>query len=83
MNIIYLLLLSFNLVSGFSILSRRETLAKSAAVIATIVVPESSFAFSQQLDDHLTEPSQLPTGGRLDLNSAFIVRRKPVKQRNY
>jgi len=74
MNIIYLLLISANLVSGFSILSRRDTLAKSAAIIAAIVVPESSFAFSQQLDDHLTEPSQLPTGGKIDLNNAFIVR---------
>ena len=74
MNIIYLLLLSFNLVSSFSIGSRRDALAKSATVAATLVFPASSFAFSQQLDDHLTEPSQLPTGGKLDLNAAFVVR---------
>jgi hypothetical protein len=59
-------------------MNRRKafTAVASATAFTTGLVlgfPESSKAFSQQLDDHLVEPTQLPTDGKLDLNSAYVV----------
>ncbi len=57
--------------------NRREAFTKGSAALAgmfgIVGVPRVSKAFTQQLDDHLTEPTQLPTGGKFDLNSAYVV----------
>lgn len=53
--------------------TRRDILVNGAAVAAIAAFPEASVAFSQQLDDHLTEPTQMYTGGKYDLNSAYVV----------
>lgn len=52
--------------------SRRDALASVAAFALGAATPFASIAFQQQLEDHLTEPTQLPTSGKLDLNSAFV-----------
>ena len=46
----------------------------AAGGVTTTIFPSPSMAFSQQLEDWKTEPAQLPTGGKYDLNSAFVVR---------
>lgn len=51
--------------------SRREILGTLGL---WVVAPGLATAFSQQLDDNAFEPAQQPTGGKLDLNSAFVVR---------
>jgi hypothetical protein len=54
--------------------SRRDAIIFTGAALAGVLnVPVESQAFSQQLDDNLTEVTQLPTGGKLDLNSAYVV----------
>lgn len=55
--------------------SRRDALASgvSAILVGITAAPRSSSAFSQQLDEKEVEPAQLPTGGKYDLNSAFVV----------
>lgn len=52
--------------------SRRDAMLTGAALAGILNVPVESKAFSQQLDDNLTEVTQLPTGGKLDLNSAYV-----------
>mmetsp|Transcript_2674 Transcript_2674/g.4010 ORF Transcript_2674/g.4010 Transcript_2674/m.4010 type:complete len:160 (+) Transcript_2674:145-624(+) len=56
--------------------NRREALwmgVSSIPILAGIAAfPQKGAAFQQQLDDHLTEPTQLPTGGKYDLNSAYV-----------
>lgn len=58
-------------------INRREALISGTGALAglagVVSLPQASQAFSQQLDDHLTEPTQLPTGGKFDLNSAYVV----------
>jgi hypothetical protein len=54
--------------------SRRDAMLTGAAMAGILIFPVESKAFSQQLDDNLTEVTQLPTGGKLDLNSAYVVR---------
>ena len=49
--------------------------AATTAGATTTILPSPSMAFSQQLEDWKTEPAQMPTGGKYDLNSAFVVRR--------
>jgi hypothetical protein len=51
--------------------SRKEFFASLAA--ASLAVPAAANAFSQQLPYYQVEQSQLPTNGKLDLNSAFVV----------
>ena len=53
--------------------TRRDALVSIAAFSIGVATPFTSLAFQQQLDDHLTEPTQLPNDGKLDLNSAFVV----------
>ena len=57
-------------------ISRRDALASgaSALLIGITSLPKPGMAFSQQLEDWKVEPAQLPTGGKYDLNSAFVVR---------
>ena len=54
-------------------ISRRDALVSIVAFTGGAVAPFASIAFQQQLEDYLTEPTQLPTSGKLDLNSAFVV----------
>jgi uncharacterized protein YjeT (DUF2065 family) len=61
--------------SALNAISRRDVVSSgSAAILFGILggLPKEGLAFQQQLDDHLTEPSQLPTDGKYDLNSAFV-----------
>lgn len=61
-------------------ISRRDALASgaSALLVGITGVPKASWAFSQQLDERLVEPSQMSTGGKYDLNSAFVVSLKII-----
>mmetsp|Transcript_11299 Transcript_11299/g.21142 ORF Transcript_11299/g.21142 Transcript_11299/m.21142 type:complete len:126 (+) Transcript_11299:162-539(+) len=52
--------------------SRRDAILTGAVLAGILHSPIESQAFSQQLDDNLTEVTQLPTGGKLDLNSAYV-----------
>ena len=58
-------------------ISRRNLLAAAAGgigvVVGSVIVPEPSLAFSQQLEDYQIEPSQLGTEGKFDLNAAGVV----------
>ena len=57
--------------------SRRNVLATAAGgigvLVGSVMVPEPSLAFSQQLEDYQIEPSQLGTEGKFDLNAAGVV----------
>ena len=52
--------------------SRREAVRTSVIGLMSgslvVVAPKESVAFSQQLDEHMVEPTQLPTNGKTDLN---------------
>ena len=50
--------------------SRREAIGAMATLVLT---PKVAGAFSQQLDENIVEQSQQSTGGKLDLNAAFVV----------
>lgn len=72
MRITAIILLPLSVFS-FSLDSRRQALTKTAvAFVTSVVVPEAANSFSQQLDDHIVEPSQQPTNGKVDLNGAFM-----------
>lgn len=51
-----------------------------AAVVTTLLVSEpsygksSTFFYDDKIEEKPPEASQLPTGGKVDLNSAFVVR---------
>ena len=55
--------------------SRRDALISgaSALLVGLTAVPKPTLAFSQQLEYWEVEPAQMPTGGKFDLNSAFVV----------
>eukprot|EP01083_Nonionella_stella_P014717 41286_1 len=60
--------------------NRREAFFLPLVAAAGIVaLPKEGQAFQQQLEDHLTEPTQLPTGGRYDLNSATVGEYKQLR----
>lgn len=54
--------------------SRREAVRTSVIglISGSLIAPKESIAFSQQLDDYMVEPTQLPTNGKTDLNSAYV-----------
>ena len=53
--------------------SRRDAIL--GIIAATMATPKLVNAFSQQLeDDAYVEQAQMYTGGKVDLNSAFVVR---------
>ena len=56
--------------------SRRESFgAMAGLMLATASQPSKANAFSQQLEDpSYVEQAQMPTGGKIDLNNAFVVR---------
>ena len=58
--------------------SRKDFLLSISA--ATLMNPAAASAFSQQLPYDQVEQSQLPTNGKLDLNSAFVVRHIMIYQ---
>ncbi len=65
--------------------SRRDALVSGASallvaggILADGGVPKPAFAFSQQLEDWETEPAQMKTDGKYDLNSAFVVSEKYI-----
>ena len=67
--------------------NRREAFMTGTAALASglagvVGLPQVSKAFQQQLDDNLTNPTQLPTGGKFDLNSAYVVRTVVKKYKN-
>ena len=53
-------------------ISRRDAVLTGAALAGLAFSPKSAAAFSQQMPDNWTEPTQMPTDGRLDLNSAYV-----------
>lgn len=53
-------------------ISRRDAVLTGAALAGLAFSPKSAAAFSQQMPDNWTEPTQMPTAGRLDLNSAYV-----------
>ena len=56
--------------SKLELASRREAIGAMATLVLT---PKVAGAFSQQLDENIVEQSQQSTGGKLDLNAAFVV----------
>ena len=56
--------------------TRRDAFVQGGAAMLTgIVAPQVSNAFSQQLDDNApVDSAQMATNGKIDLNSAFVVR---------
>ena len=67
------IILALPAVLGFGV-PRREAIKQSGvAFVVGIVAPELANAFSQQLDENIVEPAQQATGGKVDLNSAFVV----------
>ena len=57
--------------------TRRDILASGAMMFAGMVTaPLSSVGFEQQILDR-TEPTQLPTSDKTDLNNAYIVSSTP------
>ena len=72
-------LVQHNQVTSFTTLnmvSRRDAIgAVAAAGGGLLSAPQVSGAFSQQLENlNYVEPSQMATGGKIDLNNAFVVR---------
>eukprot|EP01083_Nonionella_stella_P186430 682418_1 len=70
-------ILSFAPVSTFarertSLQVNRRGALLSVAFTVGAATPFTGLAFQQQLEDHLTEPTQLPNDCKLDLNSAFV-----------
>ena len=57
---------------------RRDLLI--TGIVGLLVAPElvtaksSTFFYDDKIEEKPPEPSQLPTGGKMDLNSAFVVR---------
>ena len=78
MRILILTLAIIGFGTAFEVgMSRRSAIVEGGGVLAGIVIgsPQISNAFSQQLEDHeYPEASQQATGGKIDLNNAYIVR---------
>lgn len=77
MRIFFTAIFIISNVAAFHVgVSRRDAILQGgAAVLTGIVAPQVSNAFSQQLDDNApVDSAQMATNGKIDLNSAFVVR---------
>lgn len=77
MRIFFTAIFIISNVAAFHVgVSRRDSILQGgAAVLTGIVAPQVSNAFSQQLDDNApVDSAQMATNGKIDLNSAFVVR---------
>ena len=66
---------SFASFTKLDMVSRRDAFGAVAAATASLVAaPQVAGAFSQQLENpNYVEPAQMSTGGKIDLNNAFVV----------